>query len=75
MAIVMLALFATILEIFTVRMCMEPILNLNMLIDSLYATSYLMAIVLLLALYVIVCEIFTAEMCWTLTFKIGQGRI
>ena len=53
-----------------------PRLNLNMLIDSLYATSYFTATVML-ALYFTVLEIITTKMCITLTstFTMGQGQM
>ena len=53
-----------------------PMLTLNMVIESPYATSYLM-VVLMFAISVTGLEIFAIEMCMTLilTFRMDQGQI
>ena len=50
-------------------------LNINIPIESQYATSYVFGN--MLVLYVTICEIFTVEICMTLTmtFRMSQGQL
>ena len=52
-----------------------PRSNLNMLIESLHATSYLMAIVMFVLSFT-ACTIFTVKVCMilTLTFRMNQDK-
>ena len=54
----------------------RPRSNLNMLIESLHATSYLITI-LIFALAVTILQIFVVEKCMTLTliFTMGKGQL